>query len=211
VFDAVNPQVFDFVRQSVGTRIAGISVEMREAVRESVRAGFESGAGTRQVAQEIEKNIGLTARQARALDRYRADLLASGVTPAEAGRLADKYRERMIRQRADAIARTEMIDAEAAGRQKAWDQAVGEGVLSKDKYEVRWSTSPNDSCPLCRAMNGMRREVDGGYGNGVARPTRHPNCRCVETLERRGRRAPDVGFYDNLRKFDPVPAELQRT
>ena len=111
-----------------------------------------------------------------------------GLTQDRIDKLVANYSDRLIRERAEGIARTLTIDASNAGQGALWSQAVSDGLLRPQEWEVCWIVADDDRlCPRCRAMEHMRRDINGIYPNGVARPTLHPNCRCSEGLVRKVR------------------------
>lgn len=88
--------------------------------------------------------------------------------------------------RAEAIARTEVMRASNAGHQAAWQQALGEGLLDDGTKQV-WVTTPDDRlCPICEGMEGETAPLGGTFtvdGEEIDGPPAHPNCRCVVALE----------------------------
>jgi hypothetical protein len=74
-FGYLNPFVVDAVRgldRAVTTRIAA---EVRETVRQAVEDGLVAGEGPRTTARRIREQIGLSPRQARAVERFRGELV----------------------------------------------------------------------------------------------------------------------------------------
>lgn len=184
-FDVFNPRSVEYAAEFTGRLITVISDETRRGIRSIVQASFESGEGTRWIADNIVESIGLNERQAISLEKYRSRLAADNIKPERIEKLSDRYRQRLLKERAETIARTETIDAAAAGQQNAWTQAVEDRSLSIDKWQVKWSTAATEYCPRCKARDGWRREINGAYQDGVSRPPLHPRCRCVEVLVRR--------------------------
>ena len=125
-------------------------------------------------------------RLARGGMRGMQGALRTGLTEERKARLIAKYRDKLIRGRANTIARTVTIDASNAGQNALWSQAQSAGYLNQSDWEVKWIVAKDErTCPKCKAMEKMRRSLYGTYPNGVGRPTLHPNCRCSEGLVRR--------------------------
>ncbi len=84
--------------------------------------------------------------------------------------------------RADLIARNEVMTAANEGQREAWGQAVDEGLLPPDAT-VEWIAT-SDACPDCEALDGTTRPIDGEYDDPDAGdgPPLHPNCRCTEGI-----------------------------
>jgi hypothetical protein len=122
------------------------------------------------------RRAGVNATTARAWTRQ-------GLTAEHKARLLQAYKDRMIRDRAKTIARTLVIDSSSAGQNEAWSQAADQGLLDPNKWEVKWIVAHDERlCPLCSALDGERRSLNGSYEGGIGRPPRHPNCRCSEGL-----------------------------
>ena len=88
--------------------------------------------------------------------------------------------------RAETIARTEVISASNAGQKELWNQAVDEEILTgREKKE--WIVTPDDKlCPICEPMDGVQVGLDEDFqlntGDRVDTPPAHPRCRCAVGL-----------------------------
>jgi hypothetical protein len=82
--------------------------------------------------------------------------------------------------RAEMIARTEVMTAANEGQREGWSQAVDAGLLPKDT-EIEWIAT-SDCCDDCADLDGATRPIDGEYEDSDAGdgPPLHPNCRCTE-------------------------------
>lgn len=103
----------------------------------------------------------------------------------ESGSIADLFDEILDavgdENRADLIARTEVMTAANEGQREAWRQAADEGLLSENA-RVTWIATV-DACPACEALDGTIRDLDGEYpDNGGDGPPLHPRCRCTEGI-----------------------------
>ena len=185
-FDLLNPRAVEFINRHTGELITQITEESRQAIRAIVRQAFEEGGHPYEQARKIIRHIGLTERQSRAVENYRRRQLEAGVSRAEADKRAEAYAKRLLRDRAETIARTETIMASAEGQREAWRQAVDQGLLDEAEMEREWIVTPDDRlCPRCLAMDGKRAPIGGAYDNGSGGPPLHPRCRCAEGLVRR--------------------------
>jgi hypothetical protein len=68
------------------------------------------------------------------------------------------------------------------GNREGWEAAVEAGLLPEDARVVWIATS--DACPICEALDGKERPIDGTYDDpeGEDGPPQHPNCRCTEGI-----------------------------
>ncbi len=204
-FDVTNPLVFEFISRQSANLVTGIDLTTRLAIRNAISRSFREGITVARTAREIRGMIGLTDAQAVAVENLRItlqqrafedlpksvrDRLASfrAIGPARQGRIDEvlrRYRERLIRQRAIKIARTETIRAASVGQNSIWRIAVQDGFLDPSTHEVKFVVTPDDRlCPICIAhkQNFPTRPINGVYGNGVTTPPIHPMCRCSERI-----------------------------
>lgn len=190
-FDVVNPRALDaagrgaqLVREVTDSTRRGIQAIITRAIREGIPPA--------EAARLIKPTIGLTDRQAMAVVNYRFSLLEAGASPAAVAKAAATYADRLLRQRAETIARTETIRAGREGRKATWDQARAEGFLTDDTKQ-RWVVTDDDRlCPACEPLDGVEVGLGESFPHGGGDgPPLHPNCRCTTTLvvPRRGRAA----------------------
>lgn len=233
-FDRYNPEVIERVNREALQFVQQITNDVRDSLVDIVRTGLSDGIGPGATAQRIKSEIGLTQRQRKAVDNFRR-MLAEGdrtvltrelrdrrfdrtleqvfdgrrkLTADEIRTMTDRYAERYIKHRAEVIARTESIRAQAVGNAQAWAQAVQQNPGLRQRLRRRWYVAPSEGpsshkvkgkiggkpksgkdvvrlCPICRAIPGMNsdgRQVDEPFQtpNGPTMyPPIHPNCRCV--------------------------------
>ncbi len=154
----------------------------------------------------LRDSIGLNRIQTNALMNYQLSLLGSDMFPDQQAKLFNRYRDRLHRHRATAIARTETMAASNMGQQMLWEQADADGILD-DGARRRWIVTPDQRlCKRCSpipsnpANHGV--PLDGffidGFGTQVANPPAHVMCRCTTALI-----FPDLETGD----LPPVPSE----
>lgn len=127
-------------------------------------------------AAELAKGIADTTRQDIAAAIERA--LQSGDIPHAT---ADIFAAVGDANRAELIARTEIMTAANEGQRQSWDQAVDAGLLSGT--ERREWIATETACPLCLALNGSTAKLGESYpAGGGDGPPLHPRCRCTEGI-----------------------------
>lgn len=96
------------------------------------------------------------------------------------------------KDRADLIAKTELMDAANSGQREAWAQAVEEGLLTGLEMREWIATDDPSLCDHCDRLDGQLAELDGDYpdGGGIGPPL-HPRCRCTEGISARRRTSHD--------------------
>lgn len=184
-FDIVNPKTVEAIQSANLELIREVTDETRLAVRDVVQRAIERGGAPKVQAREIRQLVGLTRRQATAVDNYNAALTEEGRPADQIDRMTAKYRDKMLNMRANNIARTSTIDAASAGAQAAWRQAADKGLLNAATLRQGWGITPDDRlCTVCSAIPDMNPDgvpLGGFFATPVGPkkgPTVHPSCRC---------------------------------
>lgn len=176
-----NPFVIRAAEQSAAKLVTGVSTDTRNAIRLIVQRSVSGDLTVRQSAQLIKPLIGLTERQALAVIRRRFQQTKRGVPAVKAAKDAERYAARLLTQRAEMIARTEIIRASTDGQLETWSQARQQGLIGP-RAGKRWMVTPDDRlCPRCAPLEGEVRPLDGTF-EGVDGPPLHPQCRCALVL-----------------------------
>ena len=186
-FDLTNPRAIAWIHQHAGELVLDLSGESMRAIQAIMVRSFQGEFTVAQQAQFIRDLIGLDERRATALDNFRRE--AFTVDPAKAERKVNQYRQRLLKDRADTIARTESIRGSAQGQQELWTQMLEQGVLD-DTARRRWAVTPDSRlCPICSPMPSNPRNTvrldepfETGDGRLVMIPPAHPRCRCSPVL-----------------------------
>lgn len=174
-----------YVQQHTAALVVDIGEQQRNALKFLVqRYVVESPINPRELGKIVRASIGLTDVQTSNLARFRDTLSRAGSDPASIDRQVSLYSDRMLRMRAERIARTETAFAfNEAGFtivREARDAGAFTGELRK-----RWSTAGDEMvCKMCSAMDGKSvgfdENFDLPFGGLVVRvPPGHPWCRCT--------------------------------
>jgi hypothetical protein len=181
-FDLTNPAAVRAVDNEVANLVREITEESRGAIRDLVRQSVQGSFDVRQLARQVRGSIGLTSRYALAVDRYQQTLIDGGMAEGRAMARSQAYADRLLRHRAETIARTEVIRATSAGQQAVWNDAQAEGLLPVDAQRI-WITTPDDRlCELCAPMDGQTVGLNEPFQSDegpVDYPPLHPQCRCA--------------------------------
>ena len=171
--------------------VTNITNQQREMLREILAEAFARGVRPDDIADEIEKLIGLTDRYAKAVFNRKELMLDSGVPEAAAESAAMKYAKQLGRSRARTIARTEIKDAQSKGQLDAWKMLRNEGMIepeaTKEWVEVEGSPRTSDVCKELGAEGRSIVGIDENFysdvlGREIERPPAHPNCRSIVRL-----------------------------
>lgn len=194
-----NPRAQQWIDRHAAELVVEVSEETKLAIRDQLRQMFAQGIPADEIARRIRPLIGLTRRDAAAVAKLRARLelentkrLAEQRKPWPEERInapVDAYAGRLLRGRAERIARTESIRASAEGQQELWRQATDAGFLDKERTRRAWLITPDERlCEICAPMADdkalVNLEQPFGLPNGetVMTPPGHPMCRCATGL-----------------------------
>ena len=134
------------------------------------------------MAQHLKAVVGLTIRQQAAVANF-AD--QEDVTDAQ----VERYANKQLANRVEAISRTENRAAVENGRLAEWQTASEDGELPLEAKKV-WDASPDSYrlCDGCAELDGQAVGIDEDFHSDELDwdgpcPGSHVNCRCTMTLE----------------------------
>lgn len=191
----IDPKAVDYARTRSARLVTDIDEANRLALRRQIGDAVTQGTAPRDLARSLRQTVGLHTRWANAVSRYDSetmtDLVRQGMTPTAARARADvltkRYRDRLIRRRAEMIARTEIQTVQNMARLAAWDASVKTGMTDPSSRKV-WSTSYDNStlgkpCEICREQKARGPiQWNAAFPMGVFMPPAHPHCRCTAVL-----------------------------
>jgi hypothetical protein len=153
------------------------------AVRQLMETSFRLGVTPYDTAAQIKRAIGLTPEYLDAIARYSRNLT---VSDARREVLTERYRNKLLRYRAETITRTETIRAANIGQLRLWQTAFSQGLLPAGRTRRLWIITPDDKlCDRCQLLRGKTATLTGVYRVGslyVTTPPAHPRCRCAMGL-----------------------------
>jgi len=183
--------------------------DTRVMIAQTIRGGLEAGAGPRRTALDIGGRVvngkrqgglvGLDSRRAGWVQNYRAKLLAEGRPQSQIDRMAQRYSNKLLRQRGETIARTETLKALNAGRQEALDQLIenpNNDVRAEDVVRA-WDSTGEDGRTRQSHLDADKQDpvpqgqpfIVGGYSmmypgdsSMGAPPSETINCRCYSDI-----------------------------
>ena len=186
----INPYSKAWMRtRSLGLVTEGITGPQRKVVQDILFETLSSGVRAESAYSTIRDNIGLTQREYGAVANRRALMEAAGFPKDKIDAAAGKYTQKLTRKRAERIARTETIRAQAQGRADSWKVARDSGVLPQ--VVRKWistppSPNPGRPCEVCLDLDGKTAGLDEPYDSlflgTVEGPPAHPNCLPGDTL-----------------------------
>jgi SPP1 gp7 family putative phage head morphogenesis protein len=121
--------------------------------------------------RSFEELRGISASMSQQMSRVLADGLSHGESATKLARRLSDTVQGITRQRANVLARTELINAHAEGQLDSFEELGVQAVGA----EVEITTAGDDRvCPLCSELSGAQFTVQEARGL----IPRHPNCRC---------------------------------
>ncbi len=207
-FALVSPRAVRFAEEQAGRLITGLDSETRTAVRQIIVQGQREGLNVRNQAKQIRRIVGLTQRDALAVDRFLNASLEAGTRQTRAFQLADRMSNRLLRRRAENIARTETLNSANSGVRLSMETAQDQGLLPQSA-ELVWIVTPDSRlCELCAPLDGVTVSLGDPFQTDVRatsfdvqgqkvtvaetvpmetmttlNPPLHPSCRCAIGLK----------------------------
>lgn len=163
-FDQVNERAVQAIRNNRLELIRNFTEEQINVTRQALIEGTTRGLNPREQARNFRDNIGLTARQQRAVLNYREALESNSdvaldrklrdkrfdgtlqraidngtpLSTSQINRMVSRYQERYIKYRSEVISRTETLRGVHEGNEEAYAQAIDQGVLQPDQIRRKW-------------------------------------------------------------------------
>lgn len=178
-FQPTGARVVEWVESRGAERVVSWTQLQHEAAQSIIRQAVNEGTGADELGRRLRAVTGLTPRQAEAVEKMRAALVADGMDATSAGKQAQRYADMLHRQRALRIARTELASAYNQGQDAAIRQAIGDGMFD-GPITKQWSAAEDERmCEICGSLDGQTVGMDEDFSDGAGVPPIHPACRCV--------------------------------
>lgn len=198
-FDRTNPKAVEWAHRHGAKLVTEITGETRKAIRSVVSLGISQGIPPKNLARILVNVISMTEAQANAVVNLHQKILTSpgklvhagktairvpagGMDSARLDRVLQSYADRLTRQRALMIARTETIAAANEGQTLLWQQAQERGELPAVVRHQWMAAASERTCPICSALDGETVALGEEFSIGVTNPPAHPMCRCTTGL-----------------------------
>lgn len=192
--DVQSPYVHQTALTLSGNLIRQINEQTKESVRRIIYESIRDGVPPRQSANLIRGIVGLTSRQSGSVMNLWRTMADAGNPNAELN--AMRYGEKLLRDRAVNIARTETMFSANKGQQLAWREMVNSQLIDTTRFQQKWMVTPDDRlCDRCAPMDNKLVPLDGHFeetergvlpsarisvaGTTVENPPLHPQCRCT--------------------------------
>jgi Phage Mu protein F like protein len=176
-----NAEAVRWAQQHAGTLITAITAGQLQALRQLIARANAEGIDPDETARRVRRILGLRPDQEVAVERFRVRLIASGVAAPDVTRRTAAYAQAQRRQRAQAVARTELVSSSNAGQIALWRQAVQVGAIDDRRLYKKWIVTDDERlCDICEALGEhLPIPIAAQFPGGYDRPTAHTNCRCA--------------------------------
>lgn len=217
-FDQTNLRAIREMQNNTLSLVTRFTQAQRDATHLALTQGVQQGVNPREMARAFRQSIGLNGPQQAALGNYRR-LLEQGsrealnrelrdrrfdatvdrairnrtpLTRDQIDRMAERYRERLLIHRSEAIARTEALRSVNGGAESLFQQAVDMGKIRADQLDRKWVSARDSRVrDTHRQLNGQVRKFGQSWTtkHGAIRYPGDPNahasevvhCRCTLT------------------------------
>ncbi len=188
-FTPTTNAIEEWINARGGELAVSLTNDQHRAMQSLIRHyTLEEPVGVDELGRILRPVIGLTPKQARAVQAFRDDLVEKGeLTLPKIDHQVENYSARLWRMRGQRIARTELSFAHNFGQHEALEQAQKSGEL-EGRVVKQWRTE-FPACQFCTGLNNMRVDLKETFPGltkkvpFVKTPPAHPNCNCGITYE----------------------------
>jgi SPP1 gp7 family putative phage head morphogenesis protein len=185
VFEGTTNRIDAWLARHGSDLVVDITTQQRKALRLMTRVLAQDGIGPRDGARYLRAAVGLTEREASAVNRLRTSLVGAGeLSPDKIVNRVEDYAGFLARRRADRIARTELSYAFNQGTLAVMREAVSDGAFTV-VYKMWYTPNDERTCEFCAALHEQVVGIESTFPAVTARvpntltPPAHPNCRCT--------------------------------
>lgn len=164
----VNELAAELAKDAAGSLITGLSKTKRRVVANVIAKGIDQGWSDTVLQARIAEVVGLSPRDANALENARQGLIAQGLSPGRVSKQVAAYQKRLVRRRAAVIAQHEVRKMVNDAQRILWLQQQHDGDLSPYAVRVVKINPASNTCPICKAQNGRRHSLKDDYGPPVS-------------------------------------------
>ena len=181
-FTLINPSAVEYARNATADLVSPFIDDAKTNIADIVARAMSGELTPKSAAREIQDSIGLDPRRQQALDNYQGVLEEDGLTGDLLDRKVGRYRQELLRSRADTIARTEIMRAANEGQRQVWEDMARRGAIDPNDWERVWVVTADDRlCDECGPLDDVRVAFADEFPEGE--PPLHPHCRCTIRLE----------------------------
>jgi hypothetical protein len=216
-FDQTNTRAIAAMQENNLRLVQSFTEGQRQSSTQALIDGIRRGANPREIARDFRDSIGLAPSQQRAVSNYRRFLETSDsqalqralrdkrfdstvrralrgeitLTPSQIDKMVSRYSNRMVKHRAEVIARTEALRSVHEGNEELFRQAIESGQLDIANVIREWFTAGDERVRSSHTtMNGQVQPFGEPFISGKGSILRYPGdprapageviqCRCA--------------------------------
>lgn len=175
-FNTGNEAAARMAAKRAAKMVTNVSKSTEKALRTVITSSLRKGLSTYDTARLIKTLIGLTAPQSQAALTYRQSLIDAGLPLDKVVKATDRYADKLLTDRGENIARTEVMEFLNSGQEAAWHQAQEEGLLSPTA--TKGVVLSHDPCEKCIEI-AARGPVPIAEEFDEDGPPFHNRCECT--------------------------------
>jgi SPP1 gp7 family putative phage head morphogenesis protein len=178
----VHDEASSWALENAGKLVSNVSDQQKAAIARMVSNALRKGIDIEQMKRSLYRRVGLTPAMADRVEGYREGLIENGVPRGEARRRSQEFSRSIRKNRAAAIAETELQRALNEGELAVMRQMAEEGKFKRRLAKRMWITHQDERvCEVCGPMHGVTVSFDEPFVIGKTEvwygPV-HPRCRC---------------------------------
>lgn len=174
-----------------GAELAVNLTTSQEAATRAIIRRFAASetTGAAELGRVLRPVIGLTERQANAVFSFNDALIEQGVDTVTREARVRAYSGRLLRVRAERIARTELAFSWNQAALESMREGVSRGDVVGAVDKVFMTAKDERVCEFCEALEGQSVGLEETFPGvtprlpNVTMPPVHPNCRCTVGFE----------------------------
>jgi hypothetical protein len=128
-FNLQNPRAIAAARTLSDELVANLSKTVTKNLTDIITDGVSGTDSLSETIRRIKDEIGLTTQHSAAVKNYRKNLIQTGMDKAKALAQSEKYAKRLLKYRAETIARSEIAMAVNKGQAEFWKQMKDDGSI----------------------------------------------------------------------------------
>lgn len=176
---ALPPKLVQWISKAIASELKGLVSGGKQAVRQAVQAAVAKGGVSNATVKAVRQSIALTAKQTKALERFRAAQKADGLKGKRLDAAVRAEAKRMLDERARFIAEEETAKAMAMAQRVAWGALAQTGRINKKWLKLWVTMRDKDVCVVCEDLDGETAPLDGLFDDEFYGPPEpHKRCRC---------------------------------
>jgi hypothetical protein len=185
-FTVNNPFTPAWLTEHAFKLVGDLTSDNQQALRLAIASSVQMGETRRAISHYLKATVGLGTYDMGIVNRWREKNPTA--TMAEVERVSAKR----LKDRAERIARTELVAASNHGANASWMVAATDGLISPDTRRIWIAGAGSErTCPMCMSMHGQEMELGKPFlsdGKPVMAPPLHPRCRCTTSIVTGGKK-----------------------